>query len=533
MKKYGKYEKRTEAAPVKPEKDKNPLLQTYFTSLLSLVLCVTMFFGTSYAWFSSEVQSTGNEIYVGILKVDLEKKVGSEWVSMSEVVTEGQASAKLYDGRIRWEPGYTSLETIRIVDKGDLAFNYTLTFTDGTIANAEGSAPYETAEAAASALTSAAKWFDIWTYYHAGNAAPTATSYADIQRTDSGWEYIGTLGEVLEGKAVLKGNMTDAAVSGETPLTHTYTVAMHMKGETTGSEEDERALNALMGQKLALTVKLVASQCSAEQDGFGTNHYDQVVSDAEQLRAAFSNGGTVALSADITAEDVTTLAAVPANKKVDLYLNGHSITATLAAQEGRSSELFYVYPGANLTIHADHTSTIHVVASKSEKTNAVINNCGGTVVINGGKYTMDYGTYGEGYVIPTVVDNNSTLGAATLVINGGTFTHTRNMFRNFANHATEEATIVINGGIFNGAVNDYAAIWNQKPSTAIPAGAGIVYLKGGNYNYVLVCTGFGTEQEDGSLTDTGVSVSNDVILGKWEKDDSEWNAEISRKAPQG
>ena len=29
--------------------------------MLCMVLCVTMFFGTSYAWFTSEVNNEGNE----------------------------------------------------------------------------------------------------------------------------------------------------------------------------------------------------------------------------------------------------------------------------------------------------------------------------------------------------------------------------------------------------------------------------------------------------------------------------------------
>ena len=67
MKKTGKFEKAPEAAPAKPPKVKNLLLQTYFTSLACMILCVSMFFGTSYAWFSSEVTNTTNEIYAGTL----------------------------------------------------------------------------------------------------------------------------------------------------------------------------------------------------------------------------------------------------------------------------------------------------------------------------------------------------------------------------------------------------------------------------------------------------------------------------------
>ena len=47
------------------------LLRTYLTSLLCMMLCVTMLLGTTYAWFTSEVTTAGNEIQVGTMRVDL------------------------------------------------------------------------------------------------------------------------------------------------------------------------------------------------------------------------------------------------------------------------------------------------------------------------------------------------------------------------------------------------------------------------------------------------------------------------------
>jgi predicted ribosomally synthesized peptide with SipW-like signal peptide len=61
MRKVGKYEKMR----------KNALLSSYITSVLCLVLCVTMFFGTTAAWFTDTTTSEKNQIYVGTLAVDL------------------------------------------------------------------------------------------------------------------------------------------------------------------------------------------------------------------------------------------------------------------------------------------------------------------------------------------------------------------------------------------------------------------------------------------------------------------------------
>ena len=197
MNKYGKREKRKEEAPAKQPKVKNVLLQTYLTSLLSLVVCVVMFLGASYAWFTSEVNNAGNEIYVGTLNVDLLKKNGDNWDSLSAVDGEGKNTAHLFGNSIRWEPGYTALETVKVVNKGDLAFRYVMTFTDGTLA-----------ADSLKALADVAEHFDVWVFSHrANNAAPTAKAYAEITEA-TGWNPVGTLADVLEGKVVLDGIMT-------------------------------------------------------------------------------------------------------------------------------------------------------------------------------------------------------------------------------------------------------------------------------------------------------------------------------------
>ena len=84
MRKYGKYERRPEGVPGKQKKAKNMLLQTYFAGLICFALCVTMFFGTTYAWFTSEVMNEGNEIYIGTLDAKLEVLKDSQWVNLEE-----------------------------------------------------------------------------------------------------------------------------------------------------------------------------------------------------------------------------------------------------------------------------------------------------------------------------------------------------------------------------------------------------------------------------------------------------------------
>ena len=309
MKKYGKYETKPEGVPAKQPKVKSALLQTYITSLLCMVLCVTMFFGTSYAWFTSEVTNTGNEIYIG--KLDVGLFAGDKDLSVS--------GNKLFDStNIRWEPGYTALETIKVVDEGDLAFKYALTFMDGS-----------PAAGSTSSIGDIAKWFDVWVYdQQQNNGAPTAGSYADI-KAENGWKPIGTLADLLGGKAVLEGKMEEADVVGK-DTAHTYTIALHMNGEQVAADQ-ENALNALMGQRISLTVKLVAHQLASEQDGFGDSNYDNAysVSTAKELQEALDNAtgdATIYLANDITG-DVTATQKTGINVVIDG--NGKTFDGTI------------------------------------------------------------------------------------------------------------------------------------------------------------------------------------------------------------
>ena len=284
MRRHGKFEKGSSGTRSAAPHTTGMMLQSYFTSLLSLLVCVAMFFGTSYAWFTSEVTNTGNEIYIGVLDVGLLKVEGE---TKLDLTTTENNSTKLFDKNIRWEPGYTSLETIQVVNKGDLAFNYVMSFSDGALLDSSAN-PND-----GISLGDVAKYFDVWVYDHSvtgGKATPE--KYSDIITTGSGWEPRGTLAELLAGKMVLGGNM--GKVTPGTEETHTYTIAVHMKEEATETTETSEATVKLGGKRIGLNVKLIAYQASAEKDAFGTS-YDSysstlaVASDVATLKNALNN----------------------------------------------------------------------------------------------------------------------------------------------------------------------------------------------------------------------------------------------------
>ena len=90
-------------------------------SVLSLVLCVSMLVGSTFAWFTDTATTSVNKIQAGTLKVDIVNERGTSSLkgsSMSFVNSDGSAD-------ILWEPGAT-FRTIgfKVKNIGNLAFKY-------------------------------------------------------------------------------------------------------------------------------------------------------------------------------------------------------------------------------------------------------------------------------------------------------------------------------------------------------------------------------------------------------------------------
>lgn len=100
-------------------KRKNMTRNALVTSILSLLLCVSMLVGTTFAWFTDEVTSGRNTIAAGNL--DIELLIGGD---ENKKVTENTV---LFDNEYKWEPGMVVYEDLQIANVGTLALKYQLT----------------------------------------------------------------------------------------------------------------------------------------------------------------------------------------------------------------------------------------------------------------------------------------------------------------------------------------------------------------------------------------------------------------------
>ena len=98
------------------------LKKSLLSSIVALFVCFAMLLGTTFAWFTDSVTSKSNVIKSGTLEIALEKwdDEQNDWVD---------ASATPIFNYVNWEPGYTEIVNLRVVNLGSLALKWEATIT--------------------------------------------------------------------------------------------------------------------------------------------------------------------------------------------------------------------------------------------------------------------------------------------------------------------------------------------------------------------------------------------------------------------
>ena len=99
---------------------KHSAKRALIASALSLLLCVSMLVGTTFAWFTDSVTSANNIIMAGNLDVELE--YSTDMVNWTAV----DANTNVFKEGALWEPGYTEVVYLRVSNVGSLAMKYKL-----------------------------------------------------------------------------------------------------------------------------------------------------------------------------------------------------------------------------------------------------------------------------------------------------------------------------------------------------------------------------------------------------------------------
>ncbi|MBQ3072516.1 MAG: hypothetical protein IJD20_04410, partial [Oscillospiraceae bacterium] len=234
------------------------------TSLLSLLLCVSMLLGTTFAWFTDSVASTGNIIKSGTLDVEM------SWSDTKDGTYKDASTGPIFDYKL-WEPGFTQTKYIKVENKGDLAFQYQMRVIPNNML-ADGTKLAEVIDVYC-AIVDDGSTTDFAFTAPSRDAATNAMNYGSLVK-------LGTLKDLmLKANGVDDGvllpedgkgstNIDLSAVAGEKYVGNvTVCLALHMQEEA-GNEYQ----NLSIGD--GFKVELLAAQMTYEMDSFDAK-YDQ------------------------------------------------------------------------------------------------------------------------------------------------------------------------------------------------------------------------------------------------------------------
>ena len=231
-------------------------------SALSLLLCVSMLVGTTYAWFTDEVVSGMNTIQAGNLDVEL-------MANGKEV----KADTKLFSKVDKWEPGVVVYENLQVVNKGTLALKYRMNLNFGNENTLNG---HKLSEVLKVAVIDKIETKDRATVLAAAKASTNVGKLADFVVT----------GELEAGKS-----STEQAV-----------VIFWEPGENDNLYNANNGKTPSVGEALYIEfgVNLQATQKMSESDSFG-NDYDagltppdadgDILRDVDGVIYAYNNEG--------------------------------------------------------------------------------------------------------------------------------------------------------------------------------------------------------------------------------------------------
>lgn len=207
-------------------------------SALSLLMCVSMLIGSTFAWFTDSVSSTNNIIKSGNLDVELEYLNGDSW----EKVT---ATTNVFEKDTLWEPGHTEVVYLKVSNLGTLALKYNLGIN---IVN-----EIESISVEGNALR-------LSDYIEFGAIDNVETPYADRAAARAA---------VTESKALSTGYTKAGSI--EAGADAQYVALVVYMPETVGNEANYKT--GEVAPQIDLGINLMATQYTSESDSFD-NQYD-------------------------------------------------------------------------------------------------------------------------------------------------------------------------------------------------------------------------------------------------------------------
>jgi len=307
-------------------KRKNTTRNALFTSIISLLLCVSMLVGTTFAWFTDTVKSGNNIIKAGNLDIGVEyyDAEAKEWNDVT-------GASDLFSKEL-WEPGHTQVVYLKISNLGTLALKYALGIN--IIEETPGYSVEEAPFMLSDYINMGVVELDAETFYAEREDAVDAV--AEFNAIKAGYSY--------SDKMVSAGQAATAELSA--PVKY-LAVVVHMP-TTVGNEANYKT--GTTPPSIDLGINVYATQQMHEDDSFG-NDYDEnasaIVKAGDDLKAAIESvedGGIIVLENGV--HNVPSGPIVIEGKTVTVIGMGE---VTINKNYG-STHIFTIKNGANVTI---------------------------------------------------------------------------------------------------------------------------------------------------------------------------------------
>ena len=212
------------------------------SSTLSILMCVAMLIGSTFAWFTDTASTAVNKIQAGNLDIELEySKDFTEWIKVND-------TTKLFEESALWEPGRTEVVYLRVKNAGNLALKYTLgiyNLYENRGKNVAGD------------------------FYYLSNFVKLGAAEADAAYADRA----AAISAVQDSAKTLKSIGDTGVVGADLAVNNekVYAMVLYMPTEI-GNEANPK--NKSWAAKVSFGIRVSATQAVSEYDSYG-NTYDE------------------------------------------------------------------------------------------------------------------------------------------------------------------------------------------------------------------------------------------------------------------
>ncbi len=324
------------------------------TSVLSLLICLSMLIGSTFAWFTDSATTGVNTIQSGNLDIELQMSTdnGATWSDAQGQMLNFLKAEGATGETVIWEPGASyKLPQLRIVNKGNLALKY-MVIVNG--------------------LAGDIKLANVLDVKVNGNEIGTLTQVMTLAASEADG--------IIHGKLEASGSTTP------------YEIVMTMQ-TSAGNEYQNLSMNGL-------SITVLATQDTVESDSFSTtydeaaNYYDtdqygNVTINSTEGLIAFAarvnggdnfNGKTVKLTNNINLAGITWTPIGTANAKFDGVFDGQgytisNLTVNNAAYAGLFGRTWTAASIENVKLDGVVINTNHFAGAVVGHTYGDVKNC--------------------------------------------------------------------------------------------------------------------------------------------------------------